>query len=125
MTIYELLKQDHQKLKGLLDQLVEFSESKRDGWQGVIDRIRDALIPHVRAEEAVFYNSIREADPNNGLITHAFTEHAMAETELRTLQAMKMIDVNWTQLATKFRHDILHHAEAEESKIFSAAQKLF
>jgi hypothetical protein len=66
---------------------------------------------------------IRESDPS--IILHAYGEHAMAETELRTLQAMKSIDFNWTTLAKKLREDLIHHVKEEESKVFSAAKKIF
>ncbi len=124
MTIYELLKKDHKKVEALLDKLVRWSAADNDGWKEVVDQIRDELIPHARAEEAVFYNALREADAATGEVLHGYGEHAMAETELRTLQAMKAIDVNWTALAKKLREDILHHVEEEEGKIFKAAQKV-
>lgn len=124
MTIYEALKKDHKKVGQLLDQLVASSENGNDKWKSIIDQIRDELIPHARAEESVFYNAIRETGEYSELIGHGFGEHAVAEAELRTLQAMKTIDVNWTKLAKKLRADILHHVAEEEGKIFAAAQKV-
>jgi hemerythrin superfamily protein len=123
MNIYEALRSDHKKVHHLLDQLVASSEKDTTKWKHLVDKIRDELIPHSRAEEAVFYNAIREKDPS--IILHAYGEHAMAETELRTLQAMKSIDVNWTALAKKLREDLLHHVKEEESKVFAAAKKIF
>ena len=125
MNIYDALKKDHKKVETLLNQLVKSSEADNDKWKTLVDQIRDELIPHARAEEAVFYNAIREANHEKGLILHGYTEHAMAETELRTLQAMKSIDVNWMGLAKKLREDILHHVQEEEEKIFPAAKEIF
>lgn len=48
----------------------------------------------------------------------------MAETEIRTLGAAKMIDANWTSMVQKLRKDLLHHIEHEESEIFDAARKV-
>jgi hemerythrin superfamily protein len=123
MNIYEALRSDHKKVKHLLDELVASSEKDTTKWKHLVDKIRDELIPHSRAEEAVFYNAIRDTD--SSIILHAYGEHAMAETELRTLQAMKSIDVNWTRLAKKLREDLLHHVKEEESKVFAAAKKIF
>jgi hemerythrin superfamily protein len=129
MNIYQILKKDHKKVENLLNQLVEYSEADKDEWKSCLDQIRDELIPHARAEEALFYNAIRETTSGNNSgsdeVRHGYLEHAMAETDLRTLQAMKAIDVNWTRLAKKLRNDILHHVETEESKLFSEGQKLF
>ena len=125
MNIYQALKKDHQKVSELLDKLVQSSESDGEKWKEWVDQIRDELIPHSRAEEAVFYNAIRELSPSNDAIKHSYAEHAMAEADLRALQAMKVIDVNWTRLAKKLRSDLLHHIETEENSVFSSAQKLF
>jgi hemerythrin superfamily protein len=125
MTIYECLKKDHKTVEGLLNKLVKSSEGGTENWKKVIDQIRDELIPHARAEEAVLYNALRDADESKSLVAHSYGEHAMAETELRMLQAMKVIDVNWTALAEKLRHDLLHHVEEEESKVFAAAHSVF
>ena len=123
MKIYSALKKDHEKVETLLKKLIE-SEETQD-WKKLIDEIRDELIPHSRAEEALFYNPIRETEHGKSLILHAYTEHAMAETELRTLQAMESIDIKWTLLAKKLRKDLLHHIEEEEGKVFSAAKIIF
>ena len=125
MTIYEALKQDHRKIEKLLDRLVRASESDRENWKDLVDEIRDALIPHSRAEEAVFYNAIRELDKNNGVVASSYLEHAVAEADLRTLQGMKLMDINWTTLAKKLRRDILDHVKNEEEVVFSLAKETF
>jgi hemerythrin superfamily protein len=125
MKIYAALKRDHEKLETLLDKLVESSETGDPKWRALVDKIRNELIPHSRAEEAVFYNAIREFEHAKGLVAHSYGEHAMAEAELRTLQAMETIDANWTTLAKKLRTDLLHHVEEEEGKIFAAAKMIF
>ena len=125
MDIYQSLHKDHKKVSELLNQLVESSQADHENWKSLVDRIRDELIPHARAEEAVFYNAIREMNPENGVIVEGYAEHAMAETDLRALQAMKAIDFNWTNLAKKLRKDVLHHINEEEDRIFSAGRKIF
>jgi hemerythrin superfamily protein len=125
MTIYECLRKDHRKVETLLNRLVKATKEDADGWQEIVEQIRDDLIPHARAEESVFYNAIRQLDPGNELVRHSYTEHLKAETELRALLAMKAIDVNWSDLARRLRKDLLHHVEEEEGKVFPAAKKLF
>jgi hemerythrin superfamily protein len=125
MNIYTALKKDHQKIETLLNRLVESSEQGNDEWKSLVDEIRDELIPHSRAEEALFYNPIRETSHGSGTIVHSFAEHALAEAELRTLQAMEVINTNWTTLAKKLRSDLLHHVEEEEGKVFGAARLVF
>lgn len=125
MTIYDALKKDHRKVQGLLDRLVALKEGQEDERATLIEEIRDELIPHARAEEAVFYNSIRAVNTAKDLIWHGYEEHMMAETLLRTLQVAAKIDVEWTKGAQKLRAAINHHIEEEETRIFPVAQQLF
>ena len=126
MNIYSALEKDHAELNKLLDKLVACSEADQtEKWKLLIDQIADELIPHSPAEEAAFYNAIRELKNDHRVINHSYTEHAMAEGDLRALQAMKAIDVNWTQLAKKLRKDLHHHIRAEEGRVFDMGKQLF
>ena len=124
MTIYEALKKDHRKLEGLLERLVHSADADDATRTSLIAQIRDELIPHSRAEEAVFYNSLATIDEAKGLIRNGYAEHMEAETLLRTLQGLDAVGVEWTTVAKKLRDVILHHIEEEEGEIFTAAQQL-
>ena len=125
MTIYEALKTDHRKVQGLLEELVTLDEGGESRRSSLIGKIRDELIPHARAEEAVFYNSIRAVDTEKAIIAHGYQEHVMAETLLRTLQVADKIDVGWQATAKKLKSALDHHISEEEGEIFTAAKKLF
>ncbi len=125
MLIYDTLKKDHEELKVLLNELVMLNENEDDRRHSLIDEIRDELVPHARAEESVFYNSLRSLDAAKDIIMHSYKEHMEAETLLRTLQLQDKIDAKWKETAKKFREAILHHIEEEEGKIFNVARQLF
>jgi hemerythrin superfamily protein len=125
MTIYDALSKDHREFERLLDQLLAASKGDDDSWKGILDELRRGVIAHAHAEEAVFYNALREADESKGLVMHSYAEHAMAETEMRSLGAAKLIDANWTSMVEKLRKDLRHHIEEEESKVFDAGRKVF
>jgi hemerythrin superfamily protein len=125
MTIYEALSKDHREFEKLLDRLLAASKSGDGEWKSILDELRRGVIAHAHAEEAVFYNALREADASKGLVMHSYSEHAMAEVEMRTLGAAKMVDANWTALVEKLRKDLLHHIQEEESKVFGTARQVF
>jgi hemerythrin superfamily protein len=125
MTIYDALEKDHEKIESLLDQLVSSAQSDSDEWKSLVDRIADELVPHARAEEALFYNPIRDSAQGKSLISHSYAEHARAESELRSLQARESVDAEWTRLAKKLRDDLLRHVETEETEVFDVAKKIF
>lgn len=124
MTIYDALKKDHRKVEGLLERLVHSADADDETRSSLITQIRDELIPHARAEEAVFYNSLSTIDEAKDLVRHGYAEHMEAETLLRTLQGLDAVGAEWTTVAKKLRDGILHHIEEEEGEIFSAAQQL-
>ena len=124
MLIYDVLKKDHDVVKQLLDKLVHSADASDQVRDDLIGRIRDELVPHARAEEAVFYNSLRTIDEAKDIVRHGYVEHMEAETLLRTLQAMNAVDANWMQVARKLKDAIEHHIAEEEDKIFNAAKQL-
>ena len=124
MLIYETLKKDHQTVKSLLNELTvldEDSENRSD----LIEKIRSELIPHARAEEAVFYNSLRAVPAAQDVVMHAYQEHIEAETLLKTLQLKDKIDADWKKTANKLKEALEHHISEEEGRVFTVAQEVF
>src|SRR5687768_16330420 len=94
MEIYEVLKSDHEELKGLLNDLIALKDD--DDYRYVlIEEIRNALVPHSRAEESVFYNTLRAVNADKKVVFHGYQEHMEAETLLRTLQVMDKMNMGW------------------------------
>lgn len=125
MTIYEALKKDHRGVQALLEELVSLDEKTEKRRSALIQEIRDELIPHARAEEAVFYNLIRAVDTAKGTVAHGYQEHIEAEVLLRTLQLADTIDAGWKTTAKKLKEALDHHIQEEESEIFRTARSLF
>ena len=125
MDIYEALSKDHREFEALLDRLVAASKTGDPDWKAALDQLRRGVIAHAHAEEAVFYNGLREADESKGLVAHSYTEHAATEGEIRTLGVAKMLDANWTSMMEKLRKDLRHHIQEEESRVFAAGRKVF
>lgn len=125
MEIYEALVKDHRKVQDLLNQLVNLQSGDEEVRHDLVAKIRDELIPHSRAEEAVFYNSIRAINTAKDMVWHGYEEHMMAESLLRTLQGADKIDAGWRQTAQKLKAALDHHIQEEENEIIPVAQGLF
>jgi hemerythrin superfamily protein len=126
MLIYEALKKDHQVVKQLLQELIRLPDTDVATRHEIVAQIRDELIPHSRAEEAVLYNSMRMLDSAKGMAFEGFSEHMEAEALLRTLQLADRIDVvAWKSVALKLQEVLEHHIQEEETEIFAAARQLF
>lgn len=125
MDIYQALKNDHRRLQHLLSELMNVSPGEAQSRHAIIARIRDELVPHTRAEEAVFYNPMRIVDESNTLVMHAYQEHLEAEAKLRYLQLRDKIDIEWKDAARELKTSIEHHIQDEEEKLFPVAKLLF
>ena len=123
MLIYDALMKDHDTVLNLLDELVSL-KGDSDRREKLIRQIRDELIPHARAEESVFYNSLRSMDEAKGLLGHAYQEHMEAEMKLRWLQLRDKIDADWKETARDLRDAVEHHIREEEEEIFEVARDL-
>lgn len=125
MKIYDALIEDHNELKDLLAQLVE-SERGSEERKSLVHAVKEALIPHSRAEEAVFYNSLREIkiDELKELVMgHGFGEHVQAENLLNILIKGKDVELD-EDPAKELKEAIEHHIEEEEGDMFSAAKQV-
>ncbi len=123
MDIYQNLKKDHDEVKSLLAELTTLNDDD-DYRHTLIERIASELVPHSRAEEAVFYNTIRASDADSGLVMHSFKEHMEAESLLRILQTKDKTKLDWKKTANKLKEALEHHIQEEESKVFSLAQNI-
>lgn len=125
IQIYDLLQNDHDKVKLLLEELVGLDEWQKDQRHFLIENIREELVSHSRAEEAVLYNTLRSLDAAKDLANHGYKEHLEIEILLRMLQVRDKIDVEWRLTAVKLQHMVIHHIYHEEAQFFSAAKQLF
>ena len=124
MLIYDLLKKDHEEVKSMLAELISLKQD--DEYRFIlVEEIKNALIPHARAEEATFYNTIRAVDADKSIVAHGFKEHLEAESLLRLLQVKDKTNLDWKSTAKKLQDALEHHIAEEEGKIFAEARKIF
>lgn len=124
MEIYQSLKKDHDQIRELLDELVGLKENDEFRYV-LIEELRDKLIPHARAEESVFYNTLRAVKADKKIVFHGYQEHLEAETLLRGIQVMDKMNLTWKATAKKLRKVLLQHFQHEEAEIFREARVAF
>ena len=126
MNILEVIKNDHDRVRALLTRLINNEESAPEKRSDIIQRIRDEVIPHARAEETVLYNGMRTADGPTDLVYHGFKEHAEIDVLLRALEAVDNYHTKgWKMLAEKLQEELVHHMAEEESDLFPEVRATF
>ncbi|MGE0764611.1 MAG: hemerythrin domain-containing protein [Bdellovibrionales bacterium] len=125
LNIYDVLKKDHNKIKSLLQELVDCEMVDGMRCQDLVEALHFELLPHTHAEEAVFYNSLRSLRAARPTIMHSYEEHMEIENLLRALQIQSGFDDHWINTAHKLKAAIERHLKEEEGSIFNMAQSLF
>ncbi len=122
----ELLKEDHRKVKKLLQELAETTTRAEKTRQQLLHKIEQELQVHTRLEEEIFYPAFKKA--GGAEFAQAYFE---ALEEHRTVEELVLPDLkNTDPTSEKFsgRAKVLkelveHHAEEEESEMFKQAKK--
>ncbi|MHB8996130.1 MAG: hemerythrin domain-containing protein [Armatimonadota bacterium] len=123
--LFELLQADHDKVKSIIDDLSETSSNAQKTRESSFKKLKDELIPHMRAEEQAFYPALEQYEEAREVALEALEEHHVAEAVLNELSSMDMTDERWSAKLKVFQELIEHHIEEEESEVFDAAEESF
>ncbi|WJN57335.1 hemerythrin domain-containing protein [Pseudomonas sp. SO81] len=127
MNAVELLKQDHQVVKQLLEKLVATTERGVKTRQDLLHKLHVELAVHTDIEEQIFYPAYEKAGGREeGVMS------AEAKEEHRTVDSLVLPDLIKTDPATinfagraKVLKELLeHHIEEEEEEMFPKAEEL-
>jgi hemerythrin superfamily protein len=124
--ILDTLKQDHRDVAEMLDRLVESSgaATRRD----LLASIKNALVPHLRAEEKVVYDAVLALRGNEQKEhgEEGYMEHALGDKMLTQLGKMKdMMSPEFTAGAKVLKELVEHHVEEEEKNIWADVEEHF
>ena len=84
MDALELLKQDHQAVKDLFDQIDDAEDSKQR--KKLFDQIDTQLNIHAHIEETVFYPEMQKIDELKDMVEEALEEHQEVKTLLEEIE---------------------------------------
>ncbi|OLB94911.1 MAG: hypothetical protein AUH30_16615 [Candidatus Rokubacteria bacterium 13_1_40CM_68_15] len=122
MKVADLLRQDHETVKGLITQLERLSSSDAEGRQRLLDEIAEELEIHSKAEEELFYPAVRKIDSE--VVEHAKEEHEQITKALADVEGRDPAQADFTAKVAELKRTVLHHVSDEEGKIFLTAERL-
>jgi hemerythrin superfamily protein len=113
----EILENDHEVIKELLDQLTSATNSKR---ADVLELLKGVLTIHNATEENLVYPAINKVAGSKLESQHLYHETAEADVLFFELDALlkEGDDEQFARKAVKFREAVLHHIDEEENKAF-------
>jgi hemerythrin-like domain-containing protein len=124
--ILDTLKQEHRDVAEMLEKLVESTSAAER--KSLLISIKNALVPHLRAEEKVVYDAIL-ALRGKEQKTHAeegYLEHGLGDKMLASLGKMSNLTSPEFSAGAKVLKELVeHHVEEEENNIWSDVKDNF
>jgi len=120
---FQMLKKDHEEVKGILGKLKETKESELKKREEVFLKLRIELVPHMKAEESVFYPPLMAKKESREDALEGVEEHHVSEMVLKELETTQKGEDIWGAKMAVFKELVEHHIKDEESKVFKSAEK--
>ncbi|NNC70856.1 MAG: hemerythrin domain-containing protein [Flavobacteriaceae bacterium] len=123
MTIFEALRNDHDRQRSLLKILVETSgdSTKRDE---TFKQLKHELAIHADGEERHFYVPLIEVSKTQDHARHGIAEHHEIDELVKKLEITDYDSPAWLKYAKDLKEKVEHHLEDEEHTIFQLAGKV-
>tara|TARA_B100001179_G_C18579096_1_gene399014 strand:- start:58 stop:498 length:441 start_codon:yes stop_codon:yes gene_type:complete len=124
VTIFEALRESHDKQRRLLELLVE-TEGDSDGRDELFKRVKEELENHAGAEERALYMPMMEHDMTQEKARHSVAEHHEIDELIEALETTDYSSPGWLASAKKLQHLVTHHLDEEEQEVFQLAGRVF
>ena len=122
-----LLKEDHRKVKALLEEMENTTERSKVKRAKLLDKIDTELRVHTDLEETIFYPAFRDAVTKRGdreMYFEALEEHHVVKRVLPELKATDPSSEPFAAKAKVLKELVTHHAGEEEREMFPEARKV-
>lgn len=124
MDIYQLLKEDHRKVKAIFEELEETTERSVKKREILFANLKMELTVHADAEETQFYSRLMKPKEMRDITTEALQEHELARDLLSQLNTDPKDTEEWTAKLTVLKENVEHHIEEEEGTLFRKARTI-
>jgi hemerythrin superfamily protein len=112
----ELLKQDHQAVKDLFDQIDDAEDGKQR--KKLFDQIDTQLNIHAHIEETVFYPEMQKIDQLKDMVEEALAEHQEFKTLLEKIEGLDPEAEQFSASLEELMENVEHHVAEEEDEMF-------
>ncbi len=123
MNAFALLKEDHQRVAGILEKIDATTERGIKTREKLFTQLKTELDIHAEIEETIFYPALEKHDETRDITLEGIEEHRIVKELLAELDAMAKDDEVWTAKMTVLKENVEHHVEEEEGEMFPKARK--
>jgi iron-sulfur cluster repair protein YtfE (RIC family) len=125
MDALSLLKEDHDKVKKMLNQLDETTERAIKTREEVFTKLKRELEIHETIEEEILYPALKKHAEAKDIVLEAYEEHDVVNMILGELVETPYDDETWGAKLTVMKENLEHHIEEEEDDMFKKARDIF
>jgi iron-sulfur cluster repair protein YtfE (RIC family) len=122
-TIYEELKQDHDRHRRLLAEL-DGTSGAGGARKTLFHELKQEIGAHAAAEEQTFYATLIAAPEGQPKARHSVHEHKTAADLLDELAELDFGSGGWLRKFRKLKEELEHHMDEEEREVFKRARKI-
>ena len=121
----ELLKEDHRKVKKLLEQGDDTTENAVKTRTEVLEKIKSEMQIHETIEEEIFYPALQQQEKAKEVVLEGYEEHHVVNQILGELNDVSVEDERWAAKFSVMKENIEHHIGEEEDDMFKKAKQIF
>jgi len=125
MDALSLLKEDHDKVKKLLEDLDSTTERGVKTREQLFSKIKQELEIHEAIEEEIFYPALKNHPKTKELTLEAYEEHHVVDLVMAEIAAIPFDQETWGAKFTVMKENVEHHIEEEEGEMFKQAKQVF
>ncbi len=113
------LKKEHKEVKDILDKLEDGDGNKEE----LFMKLKQELLPHLIAEEKVFYSALIGKEGAREDTLESYEEHHVTTKLFKEIEKMSQSDERWAAKMKVLKELVNHHMKEEERKLFKVAEK--
>jgi hemerythrin-like domain-containing protein len=125
MDAMSLLKEDHDKVKKMLEQLDSTTERGVKTRKELFRKLKHELEVHETIEEEIFYPALKGHPKTKEIALEAYEEHHVVDTVMAEIEGVPFDDERWGAKLTVVKENLEHHIEEEEGEMFDQARRVF
>ncbi len=125
MDAISLLQADHDKVKTLLSDGDDTTESAEATRTDLFQKIKAEMLIHERIEEEIFYPALKSHPKAKDIVLEGYEEHHVVDEIMGELETVPVTDETWGAKFKVMKENIEHHIEEEEGEMFKTARQVF
>lgn len=124
MDPFKLLKEDHDKVKKLLDELESTTERGVKTRQELFEKVQREMKVHESIEEEILYPALKEHSKAKDIVLEGYEEHGVVDHLMGELAQLPVDDEAWGAKLKVMKENVEHHIEEEEDDMFSKGREV-